>query len=348
LRELARDAMQNRRNDLSLELTRQLLAQTNSAFTDRLYRLEALKASGSPDFKTTLTSFEHEAGTNSANVFELVMWQMANTSSREALAWMNTLPLSLQTNQPVALLKAQCYDVLRDWPGLQKSLKNQNWAELECLRLAFNARALRGQDLAEASAAEWTLAKNAANDQRTLMKLLELTAQWHWHTEEEDILWMLVNRFPGDKRAFQALSTVLFVGGRTRPLMQLYSQQLKRTPSDLALKNNLALTALLLEASEFRPYDLAHEVYQMAPTNASFASTYAFSLHVQKRDTEALKVMQQLEPKDLNKPSIAGYYGIILKASGDPEKAKVYLNWASRAQMLPEEKKLFERARAGA
>jgi hypothetical protein len=294
-----------------------------------------------------VATFERDAGTNSITIFELAKWQMMNVSSRDALTWMNTLPLSLQTNQPVALLKAQCYDVVRDWAGLQKSLKGQNWAELECLRLAFNARALRGQDLAEASATEWTLAKNAANEQRTLSMLLELATQWRWPSEGEDILWMLVNRYPGDNRAFQSLSTVLFREGRTRPLMHLYSQQLKRTPSDFSIKNNLAMIALLLEARELKPHDLAHEVYESAPTNASYASTYAFSLHVQKRDAEALKIMQRLDAKDLDKPSIAGYYGIILKASGDPEKAKVYLNWASRAQMLPEEKKLFDRARAG-
>jgi hypothetical protein len=57
--------------------------------------------------------------------------------------------------------------------------------------------------------------------------------------------------------------------------------------------------------------------------------------------------MQQLKPAELERPSIAGYYGLILKASGDTAKAKSYLSWASKAQLLPEEQKLFERARAG-
>ena len=108
------------------------------------------------------------------------------------------------------------------------------------------------------------------------------------------------------------------------------------------------MTALLLDAQELKPHDLAREVYQQAPTNSAYASTYAFSLHLQKKDAEALKVMQQLPPKDLENPSIAGYYGLILKATGNPAKAKVYLQWASKAQMLPEEKKLFDRAKAGA
>ena len=107
------------------------------------------------------------------------------------------------------------------------------------------------------------------------------------------------------------------------------------------------MTALLLDAKELKPHDLAREVYEQAPTNSSFAATYAFSLYVQGKKTEALKVMQQLKPQDLESPSIAGYYGIILKATGGGAGAGIYLEKASKAALLPEERKLFAQARAG-
>jgi hypothetical protein len=129
--------------------------------------------------------------------------------------------------------------------------------------------------------------------------------------------------------------------------MQLFDQELKRSPSDLAAMNNLASIALLLDAKELKPYDLARQVYQQVPTNASFASTYAFSLYQQKKTAEALKVMQQLKPQELDIPSIAGYYGVILKAAGDGANAKIYLGKAAKARLLPEERKLFAQAMAG-
>jgi Flp pilus assembly protein TadD len=129
--------------------------------------------------------------------------------------------------------------------------------------------------------------------------------------------------------------------------MSLYSQELKRSPSDLGMKNNLAMTALLLDAQEQKPYELAREVSEKAPTNAAFVSTYAFSLHRQKKDAEALKVIERLKPQELQNPSIAGYYGLILKATGNGAKARVYLDLAAKGHLLPEEKKLFEQARAG-
>ena len=104
-------------------------------------------------------------------------------------------------------------------------------------------------------------------------------------------------------------------------------------------------TALLLDANELRPHDLAREVYQKVPTNASFVSTYAFSLHIQGKDPEALKVIEQLKPEELARPSIAGYYGLILKGTGDRKKAKIYLELASKSKLLPEEQRLFEKAK---
>ena len=107
------------------------------------------------------------------------------------------------------------------------------------------------------------------------------------------------------------------------------------------------MTAMLLGAQEINYYNLAQEVYEKEPKNPFGASTYAFSLYQQKRYTEALQVMQHLSQNDLKQPSIAGYYGMILKAQGNKALAKTYLNWTSKAKLLPEEQTLFEQAKSG-
>jgi len=352
LRELAADALRHNQADSALALSRQLLLETNSVFADRFLRLSVLQRTHSAEFDSVLAEFRREAtqGTNALNqIRELATWQVANSGPKDALAWLGSLPRTTRTNEPVAFLIAECQIALQDWRSLLATLDGQNWAELEFVRHAFKARGLRGQGLADAAKTEWELAMKGANAQRTsLVMLLRLAGQWNWQNEGEDLLWTIVNRYPSDKSAAQALGQVLYDAGRTRSLLTFFSQQTKIAPSDLSVKNNLAMTALLLDANELKPHDLAREVYQKAPTNASYASTYAFSLHLQKKDAEALKVMQQLKPKDLETPSIAGYYGLLLQATGDREKAKVYLQWAAKASLLPEEKKLFEQAKSGA
>jgi len=348
LRELAFDALRHRQADEALLLSKQLLQETNSTFQDRLLRLDVLQQAQPAGFRAALAAFQHEAGGDPGKISALATWQMANTSPQDALTWLRTLPSNTQTNQSVELLVAECCTMLRDWHGLQSSIERQNWAELEFLRHAFLSRALRGQELADSSKAEWELALQAANGQKAgLIMLLRLAAQWNWQSEGEDILWTIVNRYPGEHWAVQGLSQALYAGGRTRSLMQLFGQEAKRIPSDLSAKNNLAMTALLLDAQELKPYDLAREVYQKSPTNAFYVSTYAFSLYLQGKNAEALKVIKTLTLQELRDPSWAGYYGLILKATGDRAEARAYLDLSSKARLLPEEKKLFDDAKAG-
>ena len=348
LRELAFDALRHRQGDQALGLSKQLLQETNSTFKDRLLRLDVLQATQPAGFRPALTAFEREAGSDPGKIYELATWQMTKSSPQDALTWLRTLPSNTQTNQSVELLVADCCTMLRDWRGLQSSIARQNWAELEFARHAFLSRALRGQELTDSAKAEWEQALKAANGQKgSLVMLLRLAAQWNWQSEGEDILWTIINRYPGEQWAIQTLGQAMYAGGRTRSLMQLYSQESKRVPSDLSAKNNLAMTGLLLDAQEIKPYDLAREVYQKSPTNASYVSTYAFSLYLQGKNAEALKVIKTLKPQELQDPSIAGYYGLILKATGDRARARAYLDWTVKARLLPEEKKLFDNAKAG-
>jgi tetratricopeptide (TPR) repeat protein len=348
LRELVVDSVRFRQTNTALSLSKDLVQQTNSTFSDQLLRLDLLRIFQNAEFKPTLAAVRHEVGTNTAELYELGMWQMARIGTAETLNWLLSLPMSLQTNQPAALFIAECYTTLDNWRGLQSFLSRQDWSELEFLRHAFLARALRGQEMAAAAATEWDQALKTAKFQKTsLVMLLRLAGQWNWQSEGEDILWTIVNQFPGEKWAVGALTQALFSYGRTQSLLKLYSQEIKRSPSDTSTKNNLAMTALLLNAQELKPHELAREVYEKDSTNAAYAATYAFSLHLQKKDAEALKVIERLKPQELQNPANAGYYGLILSATGDRAKARVYLDAAAKGQLLPEEKKIFDQAKAG-
>jgi Flp pilus assembly protein TadD len=346
LRELVVDAMRCQQTKAALALSAELLRQTNSVFHDRFLRLDVLREARDPGFKPALAACQREAAQDQGKLYELGTWEMTKISPADTLAWLQSLPADIQTNQPVALLFAECDTMVADWPGLQTFLEHQNWADLEFVRHAFQARSLRGQNLTASSKAQWEKALELANGQKAnLGMLLRLAAQWNWQNETEDILWNIVNKYPSERWASETLAQALFVDGRTRSLMQLYNQETKRAPSDLSAKNNLALTALLLDAQELRPQELARELYQQEPTNSTYASTYAFALYLRKDNTEALKVLEQLKPRDLEKPSVSGCYGLVLHATGNEKKARKYLDLSSGARLLPEERRLIEIAK---
>jgi Flp pilus assembly protein TadD len=348
LREMVIDAVHSKRLDAALSLSEELLRQTNSVFKDRFLRLEVLRETKDNGFKPALAACQREAAQDQSNLNELATWEMVKLSPGETLAWLSNLPANVKTNQPIAQLIAECDTMAGDWPGLQRFLEHQNWGDSEFVRHAFQGRAFRGQNLTASANGEWEKALKLANDRKAdLGMLLNLAAQWRWANEAEDILWTFVKKYPDEKWAFKTLAQALYIDGRTRSLMQLYSQESKRNPSDLGVENNLAMLALLLDAQELKPQQMAQELYKNEPTNSAYVCTYAFALYMRKDNAGALKVLEQLDPVELEKPSVSGCYGLVLRATGNGTKARKYLNISSNVSLLPEERRLIEKAKAG-
>lgn len=65
---------------------------------------------------------------------------------------------------------------------------------------------------------------------------------------------------------------------------------------------------------------------------------------MKKRDAEALALFEQLSRREIEDPSIAVYYGVILASAGQNDEAKKYFTLAAKAPVLPEERKLLTEA----
>jgi len=71
---------------------------------------------------------------------------------------------------------------------------------------------------------------------------------------------------------------------------------------------------LLLNSQIEKAHVLAREACLKATNNAAFASTYAWSLHVQDRIAEGLRVLEALKPAQPETPGVALYYGAMQAA----------------------------------
>lgn len=342
LRNLARDSLRRKDTNAALALTRELLAETNSMFADRLLHLSILHNASVPELPAALADTQADASTHPGKAFDLGKWIFANHSPAQALAWLQSLPGPILTNPPVPLLVADCYVATRDWPNLQKLTEQQQWGDLEFLRLFHRTRALREQSMDAAAKSEWArTVKATERKQAHLVKLFQLVSTCRWPAEELELLWALVNRFPSEKWAFQALGQRLHSAGQTRQLLSLYQRAAETDPSNLESKNNLAMVALLLNAGDKRPHELAKEIHDKAPANPFYTSTYALSLHLQGKSADGLRVLESLDPKQLQEPSLAAYYAFFLQTTGNTEKAKEYRDLAAKARLLPEERALL-------
>jgi tetratricopeptide (TPR) repeat protein len=348
LRVLMLDAFHHTNLSLALAFSQQVLAETNSNFSDRLNHLDVLRACENSEQGSFLEALKAESTNNPARAYEVAKWLLLQTKTKEALAWVQSLPPVTRTNLPVPLVEADIQITLQNWSDMVTNLATQSWGELECSRMACLSRAYREQGMAASAKTAWLGALRATDQRGSLLtQLLAITGRWNWRAEQEDVLWAIVDRFPKEQWATQALSERLYNEGRTSLLLTLFRQAAEKDRTNLMTLNNLAVTALLLERWDQKPHELAREVYMKEGTNAAYVSTYAYSLLVQQKPAEALKIIEQLQPAQLRNPGTAAYYGIILSGAGQAEKAKQYLELASKARLLPEEQKLVEKAMKG-
>jgi Flp pilus assembly protein TadD len=185
-------------------------------------------------------------------------------------------------------------------------------------------------------------------DGKKIYALQQKVAGWGWKPESLDLLWLLTKDQQRQNASLATLSDYYSAEGDTANLYRLILHRSELHPGDPQTENNLAQLALLLDLDKQRARALAKKVYEADPTNAAFASTYAFSLYAQGQNAQALRAFQNVKPEDLRTPSVAAYYGMVLLANGDKAKAREFLELGQKATLLPEERALVSRAVADA
>ena len=336
-------------NDVAgaLNDSRQLLASPQATLNDRLQHLGILKRLQSPELAGQLKALQKQSATNALMTAQTASWMAANGLLTEATNWLNRLPDQLRSQPPVRLALVDCYLVGGNWQALRDFTSRGSWAEMEFLRLAFLSRAWNQLGEPVMADGDWNSAVSRAGNQLgALNALLELASRWGMKPQQEDLLWRMVRKFPDTGWAQHDLELLYVTSGNTRGLYQLYSERLPISPQNVELRNDLAFTALLLKTNLNAAYQWAAEVYARNTNDPVIVSTYAYALHLQGRNQDGLAALQKLSPADLEQPSVALYYGVLLSATGKTNEAKPFLQIArTKGHLLPEEKRLLAETR---
>jgi hypothetical protein len=345
LRSLATESLRRQDFAAAAAWSDELVADPRCAIGDRLQHLDLLSRGKGPEFTSYLEGLKQRAVTNVAEVGGLSTWLIQHARAGEALGWLTNLPSAVRAQQPVPLATAETYVALKDWAGVQSFLADQHWAELEFMRLAVLSEAsLQKREIAAQS--YWRSAVREAGDRLgALGTLFNLADIWQRNQDKEDLLWHIYERHPGERWTLNELGRLYQAEGNTRGLNKLFGVLAESNPKDFDTKNNLAATSMLLKLNLSKAYELAKELYAERPDHAIIASTYAFALHLRGSTAEGLAVLQKLKPESLEDPPVALYYGVLLSAANQTEKANKYLDLGQRAPLLPEEKALLEAAR---
>jgi hypothetical protein len=346
LRSLANHHAGHKEIDDALKFSTTLITRTNAALDDRLQHLALLHQAKKPEFDGYVAQLQQRAATNAQQVFALASQLLALDQAQKTLTWLKSLPNEIQSEQPVPLAFADTLARLKDWRGMEERLNGERWKDQDHMRLALMAYAVRQQNDEAVAKVHWDKAVQLALDRpERLMVLVQMAANWRWDAEADALLWRVVKNFPREQWAIDTLHSAYMRTRNTRGLYSVYSTLMERDSTNRMVMNNYASVALLLGTNLSRAHELAKRVYEVQTNNSVFISTYAWSLHLQGKSAEALQVMEAIPTAQLADPSFAGYYGALLVANGQKEKAKQYLEKAATAALLPEEKTIAEEAK---
>jgi Flp pilus assembly protein TadD len=346
-RGLAKDAVARRDISEALSYSGKTASNTAAVFSDKIDYLNLLTVARNPNASAWLADLKLQATNSPGETFALGRWVFRNEGPTNALAWLSSLPQSLQTNLPVPLVITDSQIDTKDWSGLLITVQTESWGESEALRLAIESLARRELGEEDAAQALWKRARRqSARRLDRLYELMKLTSDWGWEPERREVLMEILSEFPGEKWAVELLVTQLHNAGETQELEQLLHKLSEMDPTNMKLKASLARLYLLRKSQLDTAHRLAKEAFEGAQDDPVVVSTYAYSLLVQGQRDEAVQYLERLKPEALQIPWVATCYGVIEAQSGNKKAAREPLERAKNFKLLPEEMELVRQAAA--
>jgi len=344
-RTLINDGIARRQSGQELiKLAYDLQGYPDATTADRLIYLDFIHQVDAPEFTNYLTKFEADVVSKPVELGSLLEWMSRSNLNLVALDYIKSIPADTLKKWPIPLGIAEIYDRLKDWRKLEQVTTNANWGQGEFIRHAYLSRALRQQDKMAGAEHEWAAAiKDASAQSSQMMALMHTTAEWKWEKEMVDLLWSLTRSQDKQKDAVEELYRYYEKNSDTQGLYRVLVRWAELEPDNLNVQNNFVQVALLLDANADDARRIAVDLHNKAPSNPVYTTTYAYSLLTKGNTKEAAKVMSSLTPDELRDPAISAYYGICLAAVHD-EKARQFLTAGQQAPLLPEEKKLIDKA----
>lgn len=329
----------------ALRESERVVEMRDHSFLDELTRVRLLHATGDERFTGALGALQARAVSNPREAGAMIVWMGNAGLAAEAVEWATNRAPTVGRLLDVRQALAGCYLTLGDWAAVLQVTQDGPWKQGEYIRHAYRSRALREQGSDRLARSEWNMAMTAAlGRQDAIAWLSKIASKADWTDETEQALWAAIGNVPDPLWAVGSLGRHFHERKDTEALRRLAARYLAADPANENAQNDFAFLCLVTEKDVGRATVMAHELFKKHPANPAYVSTYALALHSAKRSADALKVLEALPASELEKPSIAAYYGIILTANGAVERAQKYLELGRQAQLLPEEIELLAKA----
>ncbi len=278
-------------------------------------------------------------------------WLQQQGLNQQLLDYRSSLPEAWQTNSKSLTLAAEAIFQLQAYDRIPAFFEEPAWKRLhESAQLIWKERLRRSTtvgDSPDEARVRWTrILASAHFELPALLDLTLWTAQWSWLPENEEALWSVADTHAADSStdALIDLGRIAFRRGDGPMLLRVFNGQLKETPDDPALQNNIAFLSFLYNSETSRATRICDELRAQHPEAPEYVATSAFGRLVKGDVAGGLRLFDGAATKPAPGTAAGVTYGLLLAAKGDPSAAK-FLENAERWIHLPEERQWIDKAR---
>jgi len=334
-----------------LALVHALANSPKAEFQDRILVLGFLQETGDFGFDSYLTRLQMGTVLLSRGIGDLILWMNSHGLARRAVTWANSLPKNESVLPEVRFAVADSLIQLQDWKGLKARIANADWQRLECVRLAIDSAVCRRDGDGQKAQKELMQSIAGAGGQTAyLNQLAAFCERSHWESEAEEYLWAIVRGGnSGQVEALEHIKRLYSASNDSNGLWEVTKKLYEIAPDDPAAKDSFAFLSLLhlkdQPGNANGVHKMAEECYRTGYADPACAVTYAYSLYLDGRFTQGLRALNILTVEQRESPAVAGYYGLLLAATGNRgEAARYFAIAATNPHLLTEEKAVFAQA----
>ena len=327
-----------------------VLAGPGATFSDRLQQANIELLVDHQPFEPIYARLAPLAGASEVDAAQFAQWLLIQNRTAETTRWFATLPEALRQTPGLKTVQADIAAQAQDWDQLASLLETGAWGPIskDTLRLAFAARTIDTPSRPSLRRETWDLTLNASGGNLSTLRILHrLATVWRWPDEAERTLWSIARTFPDQTWAHQTLFNAYREKKNTGGMREVMAALREADGSVPRYQHDWALLTLLVEpTSNWNPAkETMRGLYTGDPTNATYATGYAFALALSGKGEDALAVIQKLTPAERDYPPRQPYLAFVNGIARKADDFERCISLGADASYLPEENYLFVRGR---
>lgn len=329
----------------------ELVKRPDATAVDRIVLVDLAFGTSSFDLQNSIASLREWALANPDSLAPVVNYLIGRGLGGETLKWLRSTAGDRKNAPPVRDALLALAQNQRDWDLVFEILGSGEQAiPANVLTKLKNAQRAFREDRSDAGW-QWDALLESADDNLFELSTFEqLTQAWGWSDARKKTLYKIAKIIPSNPQVWRLLFAFALEDRSAPEIANVLTSLVAVDPTSRQMSDTWIRFQILLDrGNKADLVSVAKTNLDLSPKVPAFQLTYALTLASADRGSEALAVLEAMDPDARSEAAAAGpYVAYVYAKGGRSAEAKAALDrmQAKSATLLPEELTLANRAQA--